>query len=73
MMRAFLLVLSCMWTTVVVGQYYIFGGYNFGALELQGTNNVIAEFNTVENHSVALLQDNFHGWVSNPLPSNISR
>lgn len=52
----------CVWSGLLFGQYYIYGGYNFGALQLDGTNNAVAEFNTAENHTLGLLQNNFHGF-----------
>lgn len=48
--------------TVVSGQYYIFGGYNFAAINLEGSNQIINTFNAAENHSVASLQNNWHGY-----------
>ncbi len=62
MIRFIFFVALCGWAHPLWGQYYIYGGYNFGALQLDGTNNALAEFNTVENHSLGLLQNNFHGF-----------
>lgn len=62
MVRVFLCSLFLLAGHLVFGQYYIFGGYNFGALTLNGTNASIAEFNAQENHSIASLQNNFHGY-----------
>lgn len=44
------------------GQYYIFGGYNFAMINLQGANQVISTFNTAENHNIAPLKNNWHGY-----------
>ena len=48
--------------SVASGQYYIFGGYNFAAINLKGSNQIISTFNSVENHSIASLQNNWHGY-----------
>lgn len=46
----------------IQGQYYMFGGYNFGAINLEGTNTIIGTFNQNENHQIAPLKNNFHGY-----------
>ena len=48
--------------TLASGQYYMFGGYNFAAINLQGSNQIISTFNANENHSIAALQNNWHGY-----------
>ncbi len=40
----------------------MFGGYNFAAINLQGSNQIISTFNSVESHSIAPLQNNWHGY-----------
>jgi hypothetical protein len=52
-----LLVTTQGWT-----QYYMFGGYNFGAVNLAGTNGIVSTFNSNENHQIAPLRNNFHGY-----------
>ncbi len=44
------------------GQYYIFGGYNFAAINLSGSNSIINTFNAGENHDVGDLRNNWHGY-----------
>lgn len=44
------------------GQYYMFGGYNFGAVDLQNTNAIVRTFNQNENHQIGNLTNNFHGY-----------
>lgn len=44
------------------GQFYIFGGYNFGAIEMKGTNVIVDQFNANENHQIPALKNNFHGY-----------
>lgn len=44
------------------GQYYIFGGYNYGAINMEGSNAVIDAFNARESHTIGPLTNNFHGY-----------
>jgi hypothetical protein len=53
--------LLCFFSTAF-GQYYMFGGYNFAAINLKGSNEIINTFNNAENHSVAALRNNWHGY-----------
>lgn len=48
--------------STIVGQYYMFGGYNFAAINVQGTNSIVNDFNLRENHSIGSLSNNFHGY-----------
>lgn len=43
-------------------QFYIFGGYNYGAVNLNGANEIISSFNELENHQLAGFNYNFHGY-----------
>lgn len=63
MIRIFIVMISCCFLlSNSYGQYYIFGGYNYGAISMEGSNAVIDAFNTRENHSIAPLANNFHGY-----------
>lgn len=44
------------------GQYYMFGGYNFAAITLKGSNAIISAFNTRESHNIGSFANNFHGY-----------
>lgn len=48
--------------TISYAQFYIFGGYNYGAIQLKGTNEIINSFNELENHQLGPLRYNFHGY-----------
>lgn len=48
--------------SVSLGQYYIFGGYNYGAITMKGANAIVDAFNIRENHSIAPFANNFHGY-----------
>ena len=43
-------------------QYYMFGGYNYAAINMKGANSIVQEFNVRENHSIGTLSNNFHGY-----------
>lgn len=63
MIRILILMISyCFLLPQSYGQYYIFGGYNYGAITMEGSNAVIDIFNARENHSIAPLANNFHGY-----------
>lgn len=63
MIRIFIVVISCCFLLPsTYGQYYIFGGYNYGAITMEGSNAVIESFNAREDHSIAPLMNNFHGY-----------
>lgn len=63
MIRIFIVVISCCFLLPnTYGQYYIFGGYNYGAITMEGSNAIIDVFNARENHSIAPLMNNFHGY-----------
>ncbi len=57
----FSLLLICT-TSYSWGQYYIFGGYNFAAIEMKGTNTIIETFNANENHQINAIKNNSHGY-----------
>jgi hypothetical protein len=40
----------------------MFGGYNFGAITMEGTNSIVGTFNSLENHSIQPFKNNFHGY-----------
>lgn len=62
-MRFLFFIISCCFIIPSsFGQYYIFGGYNYGAITMKGANAVIETFNERENHSIAPLMNNFHGY-----------
>lgn len=48
--------------TTSEAQFYIFGGYNYGAIQLKGTNEIITGFNELENHQLGAFDFNFHGY-----------
>jgi hypothetical protein len=43
-------------------QYFMFGGYNYAAIDMKGANTIVQEFNLRENHSIGALSNNFHGY-----------
>lgn len=43
-------------------QYYMFGGYNYAAIGLKGTDNIVQRFNIAENHNVPSMSYAFHGY-----------
>lgn len=43
-------------------QFYMFGGYNYGAIKLENANKGIASFNTSENHQLSTFSNNFNGF-----------
>ena len=63
MIRILIVVISCCFLLPnTYGQYYIFGGYNYGAITMEGSNAVVDVFNTRENHTIGPLANNFHGY-----------
>jgi len=63
MIRIFIVVISCCFLLPnTYGQYYIFGGYNYGAITMEGSNAIIDIFNAREDHSIGPLANNFHGY-----------
>ncbi|BDS14821.1 hypothetical protein [Aureispira anguillae] len=63
MMRFVFFMMSCCFVIPSsFGQYYIFGGYNYGAITMKGANVIINAFNERENHSIAPFANNFHGY-----------
>lgn len=63
MIRILIVVISCCFLIPsTYGQYYIFGGYNYGAITMEGSNVIIDAFNLREDHSIAPLTNNFHGY-----------
>ncbi len=61
-MRYYLLVALLYTSSLVSAQYYMFGGYSFGAIDLKGSNTIVGTFNTRENHQIGPLKNNFHGY-----------
>lgn len=61
MRYCFLFVLCCS-TFWSFGQYYVFGGYNYGAVTMKGANAIMTQFNQRENHQLPMMQNNFHGY-----------
>ena len=51
-----------LFTAQLAAQFYIFGGYNYGAVNLNGANEIISSFNELENHQLAGFNYNFHGY-----------
>lgn len=58
----FLIIGCCCILPTCFGQYYIFGGYNYGAITMKGSNVIVDGFNARESHSIAPLTNNFHGY-----------
>lgn len=61
-MRFLLMIISCCCINMTYGQYYMYGGYNFGAISMKGANTVVEAFNARESHSIGSLSHNFHGY-----------
>lgn len=61
-MRFLFLILSFCCTNQVLGQYYMFGGYNFAAITMKGSNSIVETFNLRENHQISAFSNNFHGY-----------
>lgn len=57
-----ILLLGCICITGLQGQYYMYGGYNFGLISMPGANSIVETFNAAENHSIGSLSNNFHGY-----------
>lgn len=56
-------ILICLFcSTSTFSQYFMYGGYNFAAIDMKGTNSIVERFNTMENHSIPSLSYNFHGY-----------
>ena len=61
-MPYFSLLLCLFFYTTTYGQYYMYGGYNYAAIDMKGANSIVATFNETENHSIPPLTNNFHGY-----------
>lgn len=61
-MRFILIIFFLAFYNLSFGQYYMFGGYNFAAITMQGSNAIISGFNTRESHNIGAFANNFHGY-----------
>jgi hypothetical protein len=61
-MRLIFIILSFCSISPLFGQYYMYGGYNFGAITMKGANEIINVFNQRESHTIGSLTNNFHGF-----------
>ncbi len=61
-MRFLFLIISFCFVSPIFGQYYIFGGYSFGAIDMKGANAIVEVFNATESHTIGALTNNFHGY-----------
>jgi len=61
-MRFLIPIIMILAATPSWGQFYMFGGYNFGTINLKGTNAIVSTFNNRENHEINPLKNNFHGY-----------
>ncbi|MCH2021690.1 MAG: hypothetical protein MK207_04345 [Saprospiraceae bacterium] len=61
-MPYFSLLICLLFYSTTFGQYYMYGGYNYAAIDMKGANTIVATFNETENHSIPPLTNNFHGY-----------